>query len=229
MLEDIIADRQQAEGIVGVSDAVVAGHAATVFRWVDGELDAVWQQGDAVARLMTWRSPLDESAFAQLLAAVTQVDAETWLSALPGDVVRSEDVVSAAGEMLGGAALPNGREFAPTAGVITRRQLASVVESDARCAWVEEWIRATDAGDAAATEAARTALAGVSGWPVQPELGGPDESEVWNQIRQATGDAMRQIVDDGVLPGGRDLEIAGDTEVEGWRVELDCYAPTLLR
>lgn len=68
--------------------------------------------------------------------------------------------------MLGGAALPAGVEIAPSGGVTTRHALAYTVEAEARCAWIGEWIRAGDAGDAAAAEAATTALAGVPDRPV---------------------------------------------------------------
>ncbi|WP_053202615.1 hypothetical protein [Jiangella muralis] len=204
-----------------VTEAVVAGHQATVFSYGDGEWSAVWQQGDAFAELLTWRSPMDDAAFAELLGAVTRVDAEDWLSALPGDVIRSEDIVATAEQLLGGAALPGGLEIAPSGGVTTRHALAYTVESEARCAWIESWIRATDAGDAAAAEAATTALAGVPDWPVQSEIHGHDDPAAW------TG--LRSIVDDGVLPGGRDLVVSGDTEVEGWQAEFGCYRPVLLR
>ncbi|SDT06928.1 hypothetical protein [Jiangella sp. DSM 45060] len=214
-----IASREGAAD--AVTEAVVAGHRATVFSYGDGDRAAVWQQDDAFVELMTWRSPMDDAEFADLLDAVTQVDAGTWLSALPGDIIRSEDIVATADAMLGGAALPDGLRVTPSGGVTTRHALAYTVEAEARCAWIGAWIRATDAGDAAAADAATTALAGVPDWPVQSEIHGHDDPAAW------TG--LSSIVDDGVLPGGRDLVVSGDTEVEGWQAEFGCYRPVLLR
>ncbi|MBB5788984.1 hypothetical protein [Jiangella mangrovi] len=210
-LAEVVANREE-NGWVG-EPAIVMGREAVSFEWPDGQRNTYWQQGDAVVELMTWRSPMDDDEYAALLDALSQVDAETWLSALPGTVVRPDDAAAVIGEMLAGVALPDGVAVAPPAGAMTRDQLAGIVEADARCAWIEEWIRATGAGDAAAVTTAATALSGARDWPVQDEAR-PLEASIWA--------AVDQLVEDGVLVGGHETVIEGDTPFEGWRVQYQC-------
>lgn len=196
--------------------AVVAGHEAMAFNLGEDTRATFWQHGDAVVEILTWQLPMDDDEYAALLAAVTQVDAETWLSALPGTVVRPDDTAAVIDELLAGITLPPGSTITEPAGAITRTQLAGVVEADARCAWIEEWIRGTDAGDTAAVNAAAAALDGASDWPVQSEVR-PPHPEMWTEIDR--------LVADGVLPGGREIVIAGDTPMEGWREVFQCFQP----
>ncbi|TDD64493.1 hypothetical protein E1262_27995 [Jiangella aurantiaca] len=214
----MVANRE--ENAASSDQAVVAGHEAVTLTWPDDERNTIWQQNDFVVEMLTWRSPMSDDEYADVLAAITQVDAGTWLSALPGDVIRAEDAVAVAEEMLGGAALPDGLAFTEPAGAISRHQLSYTVENEARCAWIEEWIRATDAGEEVAAATATTAIAGIPDWPVQSEIHGHDQAAFWTDLNR--------IVDDGILPGGRDLVVSGDTEVEGWRALFSCHQPALL-
>lgn len=204
-LETILDNRR--EVAVAEETVTVAGREGTLFTYRDDEYAVIWQHGvNVVEALML--GGVEESTYRDLIAAIHTVDVDTWLSALPEDVVRPADSQAVLAELLADIPLPDGYEITPAAGAVTRHQLVHTVEREAVCAWVTEWVRASDAGDRAAVEAAAMALGGARDWAVQDEVEHRDE-EFWANIDS--------IVEDGVLPGGRELTIAGDTEVEGWQ------------
>ncbi|TDE01046.1 hypothetical protein [Jiangella asiatica] len=205
-LELILNDRRDVA--VDEETVTVAGQEGTLLTYPDDEYAVIWQHGDNVVEALTLGG-VEESTYRDLIASIHTVDVDTWLSALPQDVVRPADTQAVLAELLADIPLPDGYEITPPAGAVTRHQLVHNVEREAVCAWVTEWVRAADAGDQAAVDVAATALGGARDWAVQDEVEHRDE-EFWANIDS--------IVDDGVLPGGRELVISGDTEVEGWQV-----------
>ena len=206
-----IADRTSTA--TGSAPATVAGQEAMSFSWPGDEHGAIWQQGDAVVVLMAYRAPMDDGEWAQVLASVEQVDAETWLSALPVDVVQPSELDSVIDELLTGITLPAGTQIATPAGAVTRYQLVHKVERTARCSWIDAWWAATEAGDTAAAAAATTVLAGARDWPIQDEIPYHADDAYWEPVESIVR---------GELPGSRTIVIEGDTPVEQWRTLIDC-------
>lgn len=209
-LDTVVADRTSTA--TASAPATVAGFEAQTFTWPSGEHGAIWQQDDAVVVLMAHHAPMDDGEWAQVLASVEQVDAETWLGALPGDVVRPGDVDAVVDDLLTGITLPDGVEVVRPAGATPRAQLIGEVERTARCSWVDEWVRAREAGDTAATHAAAAALEAARDWPIQGEFPLHDD-EFW---------APYETIVAGELPGSTEIVVEGDTEVEQWRTVIDC-------
>jgi hypothetical protein len=197
----------------GSAAATVAGQEAWSFSWPGDEHGAIWQQGDAVVVLMAYRAPMDDGEWAQVLASVEQVDAETWLAALPVDVVQPSELDAVIDELLTGITLPAGTEIATPAGAVTRYQLVNEVERTARCSWIDAWWDATEAGDTAAAGAAATVLADARDWPIQGEIPHHADDAYWEPVESIVR---------GELPGSRTIVVEGDTPVEEWRTRIDC-------
>ncbi|GGR51237.1 hypothetical protein GCM10010168_82550 [Actinoplanes ianthinogenes] len=104
--------------------------------------------------------------FDEILAGIKQVDVDTWLAALPPEIVTPARAGDAAAEVLAGIPLPPGFDTGVLRklGVNDKYQFAAGVTSKVGCAWIAEWQRADKAGDAAARSKAAAALRGSHNW-----------------------------------------------------------------
>lgn len=108
-----------------------------------------------------------------LIDSLEPVDVETWLAAMPPNVVKPTDRAAVVDEMLADVPLPP--DFDATTlrtddGVVDRYQLAARSLSAVTCAWVDEWVAATRAGDAASAQAAVDALEVAAGAAILEEM-----------------------------------------------------------
>ena len=130
----------------------------------------------------------------RVLADVEHVGVRTWLDSLPADIVTPDRVGEQAAKVLADVPLPPGFDLASLDDVGTNDayQFGAEVINRVGCAWIAEWQRAKDAGDAAALRRAVDALHGSRQWQVLQELndqGGFSEL-FWRTADQVTVDAL---------------------------------------
>lgn len=149
---------------------------ARVFQYIGsrpGRLDvtALWEEGGLVVE---YRAPVPSvAAFEAQLASLRKVDTESWLAAMPPDVVKPAEFEATVRQMLVGVAMPPGfvaadvvAESVPT----DRYQLSASVVAAVGCSWFARWAEARRSGDEAAVKAAIAAMSGSQGWPVVRQM-----------------------------------------------------------
>jgi hypothetical protein len=154
-----------------------------------------------------------EDEFVQVLSALRRVELEPWLDTLPPTVIWPGDqaVIDA---MLADVPLPPG--FDPSGlldeQVRSRDVVRGEVAQAVACGWVESWIAATDAGDAAGVQRAVDAMAGSGDWAIVKEPD-PEADQLNGQLRQLQYDEIRMIAEamptDAVIPldGGPGMKV----------------------
>lgn len=123
------------------------------------EYTALWQADERVLEFRTQAASVDE--FARLIDALVVVDVDSWLSAMPASVIKAADQPAVISDMLTGIALPDSfdpNNLADYAGIKDRYQLAARVVAAVSCAWIEQWLDATESGDAMAAQETTDAM-----------------------------------------------------------------------
>lgn len=112
--------------------------------------------------------------FDRVVADVRHVDVQTWLAALPPEIVTPGRVDEQAEKALAGVPLPPGfdRAALATLGTNDPYQFGAAVTSLVGCGWIAEWLRAKQAGDEAGLRKAADALRGSRDWPVLHQING---------------------------------------------------------
>lgn len=165
-----VADRAASADVA--STAKVLGVSARLFRYAGtDDFTALWATGAHAIELRG--SAPNADAFRALLESVVQVDVDTWLEALPSNVVVPTARPAVVAEMLADVPTPRGFDRARLARADTvrdRYQLGAVVTGAVACAWIEQWIAARRDGDAGASAEAVEAMATSRRWRVLGEL-----------------------------------------------------------
>lgn len=150
----------------------VAGHEGVLFQYDSPEPDStvLWLDGDHSLEL---RAPVPRDEMRTLAGSVVAVDANTWLDALPPEVVRADGRATAVAGMVADIPLPPGFDLrslqeGDLAG--DRYDLGVEVTQAITCAWIREWEAATAAGNAAQADAAEAALATAPDWAILHEM-----------------------------------------------------------
>lgn len=182
-----VADRANSSDLR--AEIRVMGRDAVLFRY-EGTTDFVslWRQGEHSVQARGVFTTVDD--FQEVLGSLIEVDVDTWLGAMPDSVVRPGSRGVAVDEMLAEIPLPDG--FDRTAilsgdAVQDRYQLGAMVAGSAACAWIEGWIVALDAGDAAAAERAVAAMSTSHDWQVLLDM---DEAGDYPEVLWGLADAM---------------------------------------
>lgn len=139
-----------------------------------GQVLAFWQDGDTVyAARGRSTTPDGAAAFAEILAQLAQVDAPTWLAALPADAVTPAERRAMVDEMRRGIPVPPGIDVDALGsdGRIGagRYQVGATVTGAVACGWIERWLAATEADDQAAARRAARAMQTSHDWDVLHE------------------------------------------------------------
>jgi hypothetical protein len=152
----------------------------------DRQMTAYWSEDGYLLELRA--AVPDLAAFEERLGWLTQVDAQTWLDAMPAKVVKAADHDAAVHEMLKGVPVP--ADFKPSlipgAGLTTNRgQVAGAVTNTVACLWFRQWGKARRAGDRAKAVDAERAMATAPRWPVvrQTEREGGDPETLLKLVR----------------------------------------------
>jgi uncharacterized protein YodC (DUF2158 family) len=133
---------------------------------------AIWVEGN---HLIEFRASVpDLAGFRQRLDWLHRVNAQTWLGAMPPQVVKAAEYGATVDEMLRGIPLPPGFDpkSIPDLGVTTDRyQVGAAVGGSVACAWFDSWGQARAADDTkSAREAERVLLASETRWPIFNEM-----------------------------------------------------------
>jgi hypothetical protein len=154
-----------------------------------------------------------ENEFVQVLTALREVERDPWLDALPPTLIWPDDqaVIDA---MLVDVPLPPGFDASALLEerVRSREVVRGEVAQAVACGWVESWISATDAGDAAGVQQAVDAMAGSRDWAIVKEAD-PEADQLNGQLRQLKYDSIRTIAEamptDAVIPldGGPGMRV----------------------
>lgn len=121
-------------------------------------------------RIMEMRAMVpDKGTFLAMLSSLRQVDAKTWLDAMPKSVIKAADTSAAVKKMLKGVPLPPGFDSSKinVPGLAQDRyQVGAIVVNTVVCSWFADWAKARSSGDKATENAAIKAMATARTWPV---------------------------------------------------------------
>jgi hypothetical protein len=211
--EYLVKDR--ASGAAQVEHVTVLGHPGVQYRYRLGGASeyftTVWSddrhtleaRGEGFGTI---------DAYESVVGHLREVDADAWLSAMPPTVIKPAETAATVDAMLADVPKPDGFAVVlPSGQARDRYQLGAAVVGQVACRWVEAWITATDAGDAAAAARAVDAMSSSRRWKVLVEM-------------KADGyypDAVREVADamrtGAPIMGGKPLTIR-----EAYRDELGC-------
>lgn len=137
----------------------------------DREMVALWSEG---SNLLELRAAVpDLAGMEERLGWLTKADSQTWLDAMPPQVVKAADHEAVVEEMLKGIPLP--KTFAPARVpneelTTDRYQVGARVTGTVACLWLRQWGEATRTGDTAAATEAVQAMATARHWPILREM-----------------------------------------------------------
>lgn len=180
------------------------------------------------------------AAYETVVHSLRPVDIETWLAAMPAGVVTPAGRAAVVARMLRGIPYPPG--FDPSGlesktAVLDHYALGVKVADAVACGWVESWLAARRAGDAAAAQAAVEAMASSHHWPLllrmeraakrssPPDLRSSPAASGWSQnIWHAAGELSQGRLNQG--PSGALVRPDGSGYTLGpvWAMELQCTA-----
>jgi hypothetical protein len=115
----------------------------------------------------------DVDAFKALLATLTRVDTNTWLSAMPASVIKTSDHDRTVEQMLKGVTVPPGFDATDIKGgelTKDRYQLGAAVTGTVACQWFKRWADARTANDGVKEREAIAAMATAKDWPILEEM-----------------------------------------------------------
>jgi hypothetical protein len=173
--------------------APVLGTTAHVYQYDGGkpghqDVTALWGYD---GRVLEFRAGVaDVAAFKLLLAALKQVDTDTWLTSMPDSVVKTSDRSAVIDEMLQGVTVPPGfdpREIKGATLTKDRYQLGAAVTATVACTWMKRWSDARKRGDRTRMREAITAMATAKDWPILREM---SKSGAWTEVLVRFADAM---------------------------------------
>ena len=153
-------------------EITVTGLPATAFQY-SGTTDftTLWLDGDYSFEARGVFS--DRASYEAILAALKPTDVDTWLGAMPVSVVKPDSRAGIVAAMLEDIPLPRGfdvTDLEASDGVSDRYQLGARVTGAVACAWIEQWIEASAAGDTSAETEAIEALESSRNWAILHEM-----------------------------------------------------------
>lgn len=156
--------------------APVLGTTAHVYQYTGGtpehrDITALFRYDDRVLEFRAGAADVD--AFKVLLATLTAVDVDTWLTAMPASAVKVADRDTTIAQMLKGIPVPRGFDPANIKGadlVKDRYQLGAAITGLVSCRWLQSWSDARRAGDSAGVDRAVAAMATAKDWPILKEM-----------------------------------------------------------
>jgi hypothetical protein len=104
-----------------------------------------------------------------ILSSLRRVDVDTWLKAMPPEVVQPAALDATIKRMLRGVPLPPSFDSStlPNPSLITDRyRLGTAVTGAVTCGWLEDWVAAARSNDLSAAREAADGLGSARHWPV---------------------------------------------------------------
>ena len=167
------------------------------------EYNGVWLSQD---RTLTARGQFQSLAeYRRVIETLKIVDVNTWLDAMPDNVVKPTSRRQAVDAMLADIPIPPGLNVVALSsgeGVLERYHLGAKVAGEVFCGWMGIWHEARAKGDAAMVAAASDAMATSHDWAILKEM---EEHGGFPQVLWQFADAMP---DDGLVPAGRAMRLS---------------------
>lgn len=151
----------------------VDGQQGSVFRYSSTDLAIMLHpDGQSFAELRADGGWKDKPAILAAFAKVKKVDIQTWLAALPSEVVTPARASVVIDQITADMALPTGFNKAKYANLGTndRYQFGVQVVSDVICSWLNEWERADKSDDRTAAKQAVDAIKDSRNWKILHEM-----------------------------------------------------------
>lgn len=171
----------RAEESISESKAPVLDTTARVFNYGKFQgthiMIAMWKQDGRVLEFSS-NVPIRSGKpymgmFEEQLAALKQVDADQWLTALPASSIPTADRSLAVDEMLKGIPLPPGFDSSEIKGAELTKdsyQLGAAVTGTVACTWIDLWSDGRAGGSKKDVRAAIDAMATAGSWPILREM-----------------------------------------------------------
>ena len=156
--------------------------------------------------------PTDEQLDA-ILAQLRRVDLATFEAALPEGSITSATAGSVIAEMLADMPLPEGFDSSVLTSKGDRYQTGAHVAGAVACAWLDQWVDATDRGETGQATAAAEALATSRSWSILLEM---QDQGGYSQVVWEYADA---IASNGTIIGGKTLTVE-----ESYQAALGCVS-----
>ncbi|MEV6348111.1 hypothetical protein [Actinoplanes sp. NPDC051851] len=170
----------------------IVGWTGKVFTYSDNDFAIMLTPRDDVfVELRLQGAGVTRAVFDEILTHVEQVDVDTWLAAMPADVITPDRISAKADELLADIPLPPGFDKSDLDGAGTNDayQFGAAVTGLVGCEWIAEWTRADRAGDDAARKRAAEALTSSHQWKVLNDMNAEgDWPEVFWELADKVAD-----------------------------------------
>jgi hypothetical protein len=183
----------------GVSDpqaVTVAGRSGSLFTYSANDWAIMLKPKDGTFVELRTGGNWKRADFDRTVAHIVQADVPTWLAALPPEIVTPDKADAAADRILAGVPLPPSfdKSKLATLGTNDPYQFGANVTSLVGCGWIEEWLRARQAGDTAAQKKAAQAMAGSHKWKILNDMNAAgDWPEVFWELSDQLADGREPL------------------------------------
>ncbi len=147
------------------------GKASTMFTYSEGDYATIWPvEGDSFLEVRGGVG--DRSAYLAVLEQLILTDVDTWLAAMPPEVVMPSERADTIQGMLESIPTPPGFDIStiPVEDLGDRYHFGARVTGTVTCAWIERWQQAKRAGDEPEAAEAVAALRSSEDWPILLEM-----------------------------------------------------------
>lgn len=129
-------------------------------------------EGPTFVEIRTGGGFADTADVLQLFGKIKHVSVETWLAALPAEIVTPGKVAKVADEILADVPRPPGFDESKleSLGVNSRYHVGAELIDRVVCGWLAEWQRADEARDLTAERRAVKALKSAHGWKILTDM-----------------------------------------------------------
>ncbi|MFF0374045.1 hypothetical protein [Actinoplanes missouriensis] len=181
----------------------VTGREASVVTYSKSDFAAMLKpQGGTFVELRTQSGDWTRATFDALLPHIVKVDAESFLRALPEEVVTPGDVRTEAAKILADIPLPPNFDVSvlENSGANDPYQFGAAVTGRVTCDWITEWIRADEAGDKEARKQAAAALRSSHDWKALRDMNdaGDYPEAVWDVADKVVKGKVPEWYKDGL-------------------------------
>jgi hypothetical protein len=177
-------------GVSAPEPATVDGMAGSRFTYSADDFAVMLKPRDGLfVEMRTGIAGWTRASFDQVLTHIKQVDAKTFLAAMPPEIVTPDRAAAAADKVLADIPLPPGFDKSSVEGLGAddSYQFGAEVTKVVGCGWIASWKQARLAGDKAGAERAQDAMESSHRWKVLKQM----ESEgAWSQSFWEIADSM---------------------------------------
>lgn len=169
----------------------VAGQEGVVFRYTASDLEAMLPaNGSTFAMIRTNGGFADKAEVLATYSRIKAVDVDTWLAAMPPEVVLPGEAAKTADEILADVPLPPGFDRGKILenGVNDRYQFGADSIDLIVCGWLEAWAQAELVGDDTAARQAVEALRSGRTWKILDDMEAKGD---YAQIVWAVADSVK--------------------------------------